>query len=102
MTNGVKSASQTPVFEMGDRVRLRKRLNEYVKTPISRKSVGVVADVHTSAVDGSVGYTVVFHKENEWPTLEAHQLVRLPPKPAPKAEAGRFLTPPPELPDDVK
>ncbi len=102
MTTGVKSGNSVPIFEMGDRVRLKKRLDEYVKTPISRKSVGVVADVHTSPVDGSIGYTVVFQKENEWPTLEAHQLVRLPPKPAPKAEASRSLTPPPKLPDDVK
>ena len=101
MTSSIKHDGQTRTFEMGDRVRLKKRLEEYVTTPISRKSVGVVADVQVSEVSGRAAYAVVFSKEGEAPTLWAHELVKIP-KSTPKTEAVAALTTPPKMPDDVK
>ena len=107
MTSAIKkneSGAETaivPTFKMGDRIRLKKRLERYVDTPISRKSVGTVSDVLTSAVDGSVAYVVAFAKEMEAPTFEAHQMVRVP-QPRSKAEPKSTTVAPPALPNDLK
>ena len=101
MTDSVKSGSRLPLLEMGDRVRVKKRVVDYVTTEISRKAVGIVADVQISAVSGRVLYTVVFAKENEAPSFWGHELVKIP-RPAPKAEPNVAPTTPPKLPDDVE
>ena len=54
MPSSVKNDNSTPILEMGDRVRLKKRIEEDVPTPISRKTVGIVADVQISEVSGRV------------------------------------------------
>lgn len=100
MTSSVKNGHQPVEFEMGDRVRVRKRVEDNVKTPISRKAVGIVGDVHKT-FSGKTLITVVFEKQHEAPSFWPEELVKLPPR-KPKAEATDVLAAPPKMPDDLK
>lgn len=101
MTHIIKKPTETPLLEMNDLLRVKKRITNSVTTPISRKSVGVVGDVLISPVSGRVGYVVAFEKEQEMPLLYAEELVKLPPR-KPKAETAGVSAVLPKMPDDLK
>lgn len=101
MTSSVKNTLSSESFEIGDAVRLRKRRDTNIENPISRKSVGFISDILVGADDGKLGYVVMFHKENEVPTLFAEEMYKLPPK-ASKKKTEPTVTSPPKLPEDLK